>query len=337
MKKIKKRILIISIVITIIITIASLYGGYVWYQQQLNTPFDSASQSEVDFVIQEGESVEVIAQRLKDAGIIGSTKWFLIYLRQHPDLASGIQAGEFSLRSADSIVEIVSLLQNGVSLKRITFIEGWRREQMANYLAGKFGENFAQEFLLISANDEGYLFPDTYLVPFDSTPQGVVDLMKQTLNQKLTAERQAQMQAMGFDLPTLINFAAMVEREIALSEDRRIVAGILIKRWRNDWLIGVDATVQYLMATMRCEPLETECDWWPQEITFEDLSIESPYNTRKNLGLPPAPIANPGIDAIDAVLWSVESEYWYYLSDEFGQTHYARTFEEHSANILNYL
>lgn len=132
--------------------------------------------------------------------------------------------------------------------------------------------------------------------------------------------------------------ASIVEREVKFNNDRPIVAGILLKRLEKNWPLQADATVQYAIASAKCKGKSAKCgNWWPKNLTREDLKIKSPYNTYLYPGLPPGPICNPGLAAIEAVLNPVGSEYWFYLSDEEGKMHYAKTAEEHEENISKYL
>ena len=127
----------------------------------------------------------------------------------------------------------------------------------------------------------------------------------------------------------VIVLASILEREVRTKKDRPLIAGILIKRFQNNWPLQADATVQYIIGN--------EKNWWPQNITKAHLKINSPYNTYKHPGLPPAPISNPGLASIEAALRPESSSYWFYISDLDGAIHYANTIEEHNANIATYL
>ena len=128
--------------------------------------------------------------------------------------------------------------------------------------------------------------------------------------------------------------ASLVEREANSKDAKRQVASIIYKRFRNDWKLDIDATVQYALGYQ-----EKEKDWWKKNLTQADLAIDSPYNTYKNPGLPPGPIASPGLDAIEAVLDADENTpYWFYISSADGsQMYYAQTIEEHNQNIQKHL
>lgn len=137
-------------------------------------------------------------------------------------------------------------------------------------------------------------------------------------------------------LNEIITLASIVERETKTDEERPLVAGILIKRLKDGWPLQVDASVQYAVATKNCKVFGAECKWWPI-LSKEDMSINSPFNSYKFKGLPPHPIANPGLSSIKAVIYPKESDYWFYLHDKSGKIYFAKTTEEHKENIRKYL
>ncbi|MBM4401961.1 MAG: endolytic transglycosylase MltG, partial [Candidatus Cloacimonetes bacterium] len=206
-------------------------------------------------------------------------------------------------------------------------------------------KNFSYEFLKDAPNNaslEGFLFPDTYFVPKDITAHDLIDLMLTNFDKKFDGQLREDLQKQNLNIFEAIVFASIVEREAKKEEDRPLVGGILVKRQKNGWPLEADATVQYavtgqLVTTNHQPPTANQLDWWPQELTKEDLQIDSPYNTRKFTGLPPGPIANPGLASIKAVVYPKESEYWYYVSDEAGNIYYSQTFEEHQAKIAKYV
>lgn len=241
-----------------------------------------------------------------------------------------IQAGEFRLSSKMSPSEILGQLNLGTFDIRLTIIEGWRREQISEKLIKSGLSRFDQkEFLEKTADLEGQLFPDTYLIPKEADAPKIIEILLKNYKKKsLSPSRE-----------TLI-LASLVEREIPHEEDRPIVAGILLKRLSAGWPLQVDATVQYIIAGRKCEGRSVKgevCEWWPKNLTQKDLQVKSSYNTYLYKGLPPKPICNPGLSAIKATLNPTETEYWYYLSDKNGVTHFAKTIEEHNGNIQRYL
>lgn len=274
-------------------------------------------------VIKRGLSATEIATKLADSGVIKSPLAFKFYVGVTSS-AKKIQAGEYILATDQSLYQVVNALLQGPREVWVTIPEGWRREQIAERLIDTFGltnetaDAFYSEFLKLTQTKEGYLFPDTYLLPKDATPSAVVSLMGTTFTKKA-----------GSDVTrSEAIVASIVERETRTDEERPIVAGILWKRFQAGWPLQADATLQFLVGS--------EGNWWPV-LTKEDLEIDSYYNTYKYTTLPPGPIANPGLSSIKAATNPEDSAYWFYLHDEKGQIHYAETLEEHNANIARYL
>ncbi len=284
-----------------------------------------------EFTVNAGESVASIAERLAKDKLISSTLLFRIYLKLN-NMGATLQSGVFSLSGDLSIKEVSDVLQHGVRDLKLTFPEGWRREEMARYLVSKIS---AQDFLAETSGSEGYLFPDTYSVPAWYTAKQLVVMMKDNFDQKYLSLPKTTLSK-----DKVVILASLVEREAKYDNDRPIVAGILLKRLNNDWPLEVDATLQYALANRKMDIenwKEEGFVFWPREITADDLQLSSPYNTRKNRGLPPTPICNPGLAALKAVVSPQETDYWFYLSDPSGRMHYAKTVEEHNANAARYL
>ncbi len=320
--------------------------GYWYYNFALHRPTQSFK--EASFRILEGESVTEIAARLNDVELVNSEFLFKAYLISQ-GLHTRIQAGVYNIPAGASIYELAQIFQHGTNDVAITFIEGWRAEEFARH-SSQFLENVDYEkFLRMIKEHEGYLFPDTYFFNSDVTEEEVLDVLLSTFERKtsgvLTSEALANA---GLSKDQVLNFASIVEREVHNDVDRPIVAGILIKRWQNGELIGADATTQYALASLQvCETSDDEdcptpeqaltLNWWPQVVTVDDIRVESPYNTRVVVGLPPSPIANPGLNAIQSVLEYRETPYNYYLTDSAGVAHYAVTLEEHNQNVRDHL
>jgi len=306
-----------------------LAGGFFWWGLQ-----PRGEGKERIFVINRGESVSSISFRLEKAQLIKNRWVFLGYLYFKNQL-SRIQAGSFRLSPQSSVPEIVAQLQQGRLDRWLTVLEGWRREEIAQELKQTFNLD-PQSFLAASQGKEGYLFPDSYLIPVETKAEKVVEIMTNNFAQKWRslAELASQRQLTQNQVVIL---ASLVEREAKLEEDRPLVAGILIKRWRAGWPLQVDATVQFVKGKRSCQLEKNNCNWWPQ-VTRTDLrTIDSPYNTYLYSGLPPGPICNPSLSALKAVVNYQESDYWFYLSDARGKIHFARTLEEHQQNIKKYI
>lgn len=348
--RLKRVTLLLFLPVFTFLALFLLMFGY--FSRAVSTPFPGFQRT-VEFIVHPGENVDQIGKRLEELGVIESSLIFRGYLFLNSSLANSIQAGEYLLEQPLSVKEIVELFQQGRFDVKFTLPEGLRLEEICQRLSQNSKVNFSPEEIFVAASNidfsfaflkdlppktnlEGFLFPDTYIVPKDSEPREVVDIMLTNFEKKFNQDFLRATSEKGLSLYETVTLASIVEREVKFSSDRPLVAGILLKRLENGWALEADATVQYAKANLYCN-LEYECNWWPQEITQEDLEIDSLYNTRKNPGLPPGPICNPGIESLKAVLNPQESPYWYYLSDNEGKIHYSKTLEEHNQKRIIYL
>ncbi len=307
------------------LSIAILLTFFFVYSQAKPVSQDTGSKY---FLILKGSSASKIANDLKDAGLIKNPILFRVYTHLS-GFSQKIQAGQYKLSPNMSFFKMLSEINKGPIEVWITIPEGLRREQVVekyiNVLQPPDSEKFRNEFMELTANKEGYLFPDTYLFPWDATPKMIVDKMLSIFEEKI-----------GDITFEEVIIASLLERETVNDVEKGIVAGILYKRLKNGWPLQVDATIQYASATLRCQGGLINCDWW-QEVTKEDLNLASKFNTYKFTGLPPAPISGSGLTSLKAAINPEDSPYWFYIHDSEGIIHYARTVEEHNANIGRYL
>ena len=321
----KKYIAILALVAGLIIVLGA---GNIWWGGSVKSV--SQDTSEKDFLITKGSSASQIGTKLQEEGLIRSSLALRIYV-QATGRSKSIQAGEYSLSPSYSLIKMVDILLKGPIEVWVTVPEGLRREEIAERfatgLAKKDKQVFVQEFLASSKANEGYLFPDTYLFPKTASAAAVVAKMLATFD-KMTAEFEEGIAASDLSLDNLVILASIIERETRTDEERSIVAGILINRLNIGMGLQADATVQYAVGTSE--------NWWPI-LTKEDIATSSPYNTYRFRGLPPAPIANPGLSSLKAAIFPEENDYLYYLHDSKGQIYYARTLEEHNENVRKYL
>ena len=320
-----KKKLLILIVCLLVVPPAT----YSYYNYALGLA-NSSDETVVDFIVEPGQGVEEIAKKLEGAGLIRSGALFKLYASLS-NLSSKLQAGEYQVPQNLNVKEVAELLQHGTFEEKLTFIEGWRREEYADALNPKSQipnpKLNGAEFLRETEGLEGYLFPDTYFISTETTAEDLVKMMRENFDSKLQ-EKGAGVK--GFSFEEVVIIASIVEREGAAVEDKPLVAGVLFNRLLAGMALQVDATVQYALGYQ-------EEDWWKKRLTEDDLKIDSPYNTYKNPGLPPAPICNPGLDSLGATLNPVETEYWYYVSDSDGRMHFAGTIEEHNENVAKYV
>lgn len=276
--------------------------------------------------IEEGSNAKAIVQKLKDERYIRSELYAHMVLSFDLNDAH-MQAGRYQFTEMLTTENLLLALTKGeykLPPIRITIPEGLRGSDIDDIA----NETLGGEDTLVDAEiyDEyiGYLFPDTYFVPESFTEAELITLMRERSGEVL-ADYSAQIEASTFTLDEILILASILEREANSEESMHMVAGVLMNRLDIGMALQVDATLDYL--------LNKESS----ELTLDDLEIDSPYNTYEYPGLPPAPIANPGRTAIEAVLSPTQHEYLYYLTDNDGTFHYATTFEAHKLNKERYL
>jgi UPF0755 protein len=305
------------------------------------------------FTITSGERADQVAANLAASGFLADRELFLNYLRYY-DLDSGLEAGVYELSSGATIPELAAILSRAVDQQvDLTFIEGWRLEEMAAYLelirpAAIDAETFlaiargqtdfdlsAYEFLAsrpVGASLEGFLFPDTYRVPVEADAAFMIGLMLDNFDQKVDASMRQAYGAQGLSVYQAVTLASIVQREAVLSDERPVMVGVFLNRLAQDMRLQADPTVQYAVG------YQPDSDrWWKTPLSQADLALDSPYNTYRYEGLPPGPIASPGLEALQAVAQPAQTEYLFFVVDctaeRAGQHVFSRTFEEHLANV----
>lgn len=340
----KKIALIVFFAVTFLVMPPILL---IYYNFAINRP--SQTDDEVTLKIEKGESVYEIAGMLYDRDVLNSKYLFTLYvLATNKD--KNIQAGNYMIPAGISIVELSELLQYGTNDQKVTLLEGWRVEEYARQLAKDFEDVDYEKFVRTAVPFEGFLFPDTYEFRYDSVEEDIVKAMRDNFDAKTSELLDPEtLESLGLSRKEVVTLASIVEREVKEKSDKAVVAGILIKRYMQGVLVGADATTQYIAAPLRegcnleaesicpSDDIAENVDWWPDNLTQKELDYDNPYNTRKVAGLPPAPICNPGLESLSAVVKSVPTQYNYYLTDINGITHYAVTLEEHNTNIYTYL
>ena len=260
--------------------------------------------------------------------MIRSPSAFSLYTR-FKGLSSKLSAGTFNLSPAMSVPEIIEVLLNKPAEVWVTLIEGWRVEEMAAKLNKELGIS-ESEFLKYAK--EGYSFPDTYLFAHDATAEQIANRLNDTFAERFSDELKNKMKAQGLRVDEGVILASIVEREARSDKARTEVASILLKRLKIGMGLNADATLQYALGYQADEK-----SWWKRHLSNEDKKIDSPYNTYSYRGLPPAPIANPGLSSLQAVANADPSTpYLYYYHDSKGNSHYAKTLDEHNQNVANY-
>lgn len=323
----------------------------------------SVDESSMRFVVEPGTPAREIGRALVAAGLIGDDLLFEAYVRVN-NLAEKLEAGTFVLSPSMTMAEIVEELQDAEAASiTITVPEGWRLEQVAEYLAetGLFedaeagAEAYREQassgdltgldpsrypFLQerpAGASLEGFLFPDTYDIPAVSAiPADVLSRQLDNFAAKVVPAYEAAVAAgtTDLDLYSVLTLASIVEREAVIPEERPDIAAVYLNRLVNGIPLEADPTVQYAMG------YQPEADqWWKTPVFLEEYAnVVSPYNTYLNAGLPPGPIASPGLSSIRAVLDPADHDYVYFVAvpDGTGAHVFATTWEEHVANVQRY-
>lgn len=287
-----------------------------------------------EFEVVKGQGLREIAGRLEEDGVIRSTQSFVLFAAITGQ-GSQLKPGLYVISAGSSTPQIVYQLKVGARREvEVVIPEGASFYLVDKILAEKniisAGE-LIKHVQLSSAMLQGRLFPDTYFFYLDSDPRAVLD--KMTANFELKVRSLLLSRVMSAkQVQDVLIIASLLEKEVPEYEDRRVVAGLLLKRRKEGMPLQVDATI--------CYAKQAKANQYVDCYPFQngDFKIDSEYNTYLNRGLPPQAIGSPGLSAIKAALDPKASPYWYYLSDpKTGKTIFSRTFDEHVANKAKYL
>jgi len=315
-----------------------------WQSEELTSPANPNGMA-VPFQIGLGEPLPIIAARLKDESIIKDPDLFISYL-QYTGLDTTIQAGDYELSPAMTPVEVAHNFQDATPKEvTITILEGWRLEEIAETLpttglaitpqmfleaASKVTSNHA--FLLKippQGTLEGFLMPDSYDVPRDLTINQLLNHILDNFGIQVTFDIREGFERQGLSVYEAVSLASIVEREAVNEDEMPIIASVFLNRLVVGMKLEADSTVQYALG------FNSEHNtWWTNPLTFEHLQIDSAYNTYHYPGLPPGPIANPGLTALRAVAFPAQTPYYYFRAacDGSGRHIFAETFDEHVLN-----
>lgn len=234
-------------------------------------------------------------------------------------------AGNYFFEKPLSLLEVSRRILNGtlaINPIKITIPEGFNKIEVAA-LIKKSIPSFDSDSFTNKAK-EGYIFPDTYFFPQQVSPNDVIRITRENFDWKTKSLRD-EISASGRTLADIIKLASIIELEASQFETRKIISSILWKRIDIKMPLQVDVSFKYINGKRGFE------------LTTDDLRVDSPYNSYRYAGLPPTPISNPGLDAIEAAATPEKTKYLYYISDKKGVMHYAATFEEHKRNRIKYL
>lgn len=311
--------------IVIILAVVLFVFGSLWWNNGLS-PVDSKDKSQKFFVIPKGTAIRTVGNELKKERLIKDPVVFFIYIKLN-NLDHDIQAGSYRLSSSMSLPQIMDTLGHGTIDIWVTIPEGLRSEEIAALLKENI-PSYQPDWADRLSSEEGYLFPDTYLIPRDATADSIITLLKNNFYKKVEV---VGLTKDSSNLKNIVTEASLIEREAKFAEDRPYVASVLKNRLSIGMALQIDATVQYAVGYN-----QNSKKWWNQPMPYQ-LKIESPYNTYINTGLPPTPICNPGLSAIEAAARPAETNYIYYVNDSKGKLHFAENLSDHNKNIQKYL
>jgi UPF0755 protein len=328
-----------KLIFLLVLLIPGLYALDFWYQmthQYAILEHEFEITAETEFI-----------PELIDNVVIGddfahfSWKLYLKLLKYDRRLKAGNYQIEGDTVSRHQLIQHILRGPNKKETQQLTFIEGWSNAEYANYLdkqgirREKVLENalirhYSSKYLFLedapkNESLQGYLFPDTYEFYADATEEEILLRLLDEFERKITPEMIQHIYDTDRTLYDVVNLASIVEKEVRTLASKKTVAGIFYNRLEIGMALQSDATVNYITQSGRARS------------TYDDLAIDSPYNTYKYPGLPPGPIANPGYDSLIATIYPESHDYVYFLTDNNGGIYFAKTLDGHIKNRNRYL
>jgi UPF0755 protein len=327
----KKVTIFLLGIIILIISLVSFLPNY------LSNSFNDES---VEIVVSKGDTLATVAEDLFEQGVIKSRLWFRY---KGKDIARNIKPGTYTIEPNLDIEEIYKLIQLGEQQEQIklTFPEGFILYQFAerieesglgtvdSFIAATnnyFKKNYDFDTTNLYFNMEGYLFPDTYYFNKSQSLDEIVVTLAKTMEKVFTDEYMERARELNLTMHDVLTIASLIEREAYNDTERAKISGVIYNRLRVGMPLQIDATVIYGIG---------EGKEHMTRVLYEDLEVDNPFNTYKNIGLPPGPIASPGRNSIYAALYPEEHDYFYYVLGDDGHV-FSKTFEEHKMNIKKY-
>ncbi|NKE05204.1 endolytic transglycosylase MltG [Mesobacillus selenatarsenatis] len=346
--RIVRKIVFITSIMAILL-IGAIGGGGYYYIKEALKPVDANSKKTVDVNIPIGSSTTGIGQILEDKGIIRDARVFKYYVKFKNE--AGFMAGDYKMKPSMTLPEIVTSLKTGKVMQevvmKITIPEGKQLKQIAGIIAEKTQQDEEEIFKQLNDKEfinkmmgkypdvltedilkenvkyplEGYLFPATY--PFYSekpTVEEIVTVML-TKTKEVLGDFRGQMEEKEMTTHELMTMASLIEEEATEKVDRDKIASVFYNRLEEGMMLQTDPTVLYAHGEHK------------ERVFFKDLEIDDPYNTYKIQGLPPGPIANPGIISIEAALAPADTDDMYFLATSTGDVLFSKTLAEHNRKV----
>lgn len=330
----RKFLLVAGIVLAVVAIMVIGSAGWFFHAVYSDRSFPAV---DTRVVIPRGSTFGEIASELAEKGVIGNALAFRILGKmRHAD--TDAHAGEYRFVARQTQSEVLQQLTSGGAQIAVwvTIPEGFTAAQIAQRLqeqqigsASSYDACFKQRHIVVDGQPtkslEGFLFPSTYLIPTDASPDQVATLLTNQFFVELPKDAVTRAKALRFTIPQIITIASLIEREAKADDERAIMAGVYYNRLRIGMPLEVDATIEYALPVYKTE------------LSYADLRVDSPYNSYTHTGLPPTPIANPGEPSIEAAFHPVHTAYLYYVYKGNGHHAFAKTLEEHNANVAKYL
>lgn len=287
-------------------------------------------------VVEPGMTAQQIGELLFSKGLIKNVLVFRIVAKLE-GLESSLQAGEYEFGSDMTVQKIVAILAKGETVfRQLVIPEGFTVDQVAELIeknkigsGAKFkalAKNYAPYAYMetgspVTYKAEGFIFPETYRVTKGTTEEQLLSMFVTQFDKQITPEMRTRISELGMTIRQAMILASLVEKEARIEKDRPVIAGVFRNRLKLDMPLQSCATIQYILGYPKAE------------LTMKDTEIPSPYNTYQNMGLPPGPVANPGMAAINAVINSDQTNYLYFVADKNGAHVFSETYEQHLAAI----
>jgi UPF0755 protein len=300
----------------------------------------------VSLTVEQGQSARDIGDMLEEQGVIESARLFEV-LVGITGVQDSLEAGDYEFdRGLPAIAAVRRIAAGETASRQVTIPEGLRVEEVgavleragivsqADFLAALVKAGYTEPFLQQVASDslQGFVFPARYSFFRDTSADQVVATMLRGFQDNVADK--LQFEGQDFTLDQVVTLASIVEREAVAAEERPLIAGVFLNRLRVGLPLQADPTVQFAVAE---DPASVaQYGWWKRDLTLDDLQRDSPYNTYVNAGLPPGPIANPGFDAIQAVVRPETTNFLFFVSRNDGTHVFAETLEEHLMNVERY-
>jgi UPF0755 protein len=333
---IRRVVVIAGFLILVIVCAVLLTKGIDWFQAHSPTTTELAQAAEVEVAIEQGMTAVDIGGLLEEAGVIESSAEFVDTVKER-GTESTLLPGTYTFQKGLELLEVVDMLEHGIGSARFKVMvpEGLAISQTAARLDEQGDIGGAQyialtqqpaEFALpqVGGTDvtgittlEGLLFPDTYYFFYGDGPTQLIGAQLAAFTTKTADLPWANASALGVTPYQIVIIASLIEKECSVPEERAIIARVIYNRLAQGMNLGIDATVRYAV------------NKWTGDLTDEDLAVDSPYNTRKVTGIPPTPIASPGVDALRAALEPAQGDWLYYvLKDTTGNHFFTSSYEE---------